>query len=258
MITSADYKLMVARFKIYLGSLTIQDSVIQKHINLKVRHTYHVVSNSMLIARSTGLSQPDIQLTRAIALVHDIGRFQQFISYGTFDDSLSVNHAEFGVQLLTDLDFFNGIGDQSTRSIIILALLNHNIPAADPGLDDRTLLFAHLLRDADKLDIWEILTTRNIVNTIIESDEPESYMVPDVIYESFQNRHTVPPVAAQTMNDFRLLRLSWIYDMNFSATFRLIVNRDYVNRILSRIPPSDKKNEIGRIIQEYVAQRASL
>jgi HD-GYP domain-containing protein (c-di-GMP phosphodiesterase class II) len=97
MISSEDFKKLVARFKAYYESLVVPDQLTQEHIDLKVKHTYHVISNTMYIARKLGLSEPAIQLAKTIALVHDIGRFQQFITFGTFDDRLSVNHADLGV-----------------------------------------------------------------------------------------------------------------------------------------------------------------
>jgi hypothetical protein len=60
------------------------------------------------------------------------------------------------------------------------------------------------------------------------------------------------------MNDYRLLRLSWIYDMNFPPTFGLIIKRDYATKILAKIPPSLKKDEIANIIHCYIKQNAVL
>jgi putative nucleotidyltransferase with HDIG domain len=256
MISSEDFNHLLDRFKAYLTSLSIPDSFTREHIDLKVKHTYHVISNSMLIGHGIGLSEPDVQLARIIALVHDIGRFQQFISFGTFDDSLSVNHAELGISVLADLKFLEGIADALVQNIILQSVLNHNIPRVDPGLGERTLLFSRLLRDADKLDIWEILTVRNVVNTILEHSEPEFYDVPMDIYESFINQQVVPAEAALTINDYRLLRLSWIYDMNFPVTYKLIASRDYATKILTRIPPSEKKKAVEKIIHDFIAQHA--
>ena len=70
----------------------------------------------------------------------------------------------------------------------------------------------------------------------------------------FRNGQIVP--SAVSMNDYRLLRLSWIYDMNFPATFALILKHDYLPKILAKIPPSNEKDEIAGIILEYVTRRS--
>jgi putative nucleotidyltransferase with HDIG domain len=258
MISSEDFKKLVARFKAYYESLVVPDQLTQEHIDLKVKHTYHVISNTMYIARKLGLSEPAIQLAKTIALVHDIGRFQQFITFGTFDDRLSVNHADLGVKILHESDFFSGIPDTALHAIIMQSILNHNIPRINPNLEERVLLFSSLIRDADKLDIWEILTIRDVVFKILDQESPDTYEVSDEIYNCYQAGQVVPDIYAETMNDYRLLRLSWIYDMNFPPTFGLIIKRDYATKILAKIPPSLKKDEIANIIHCYIKQNAVL
>jgi|WetSurSiteA1Bulk_404760.scaffolds.fasta_scaffold03187_5 putative nucleotidyltransferase with HDIG domain len=256
MISTENYKVLLSRFKDYITSLRVPDAFSRRHIDLKVEHTYHVISNIQQIARLTGFSEADIRLAKTIALVHDIGRFQQFITYATFDDAVSINHAELGIKILHESGFFDGMTGHADYPVIIRSVLNHNVAVVNPALDDRTFLFTRLLRDADKLDIWEILTIRNVVNRILEETEQDAYEVPDEIVTCFRNSLTVPPELAQSMNDYRLLRLSWIYDMNFPATFALIIKREYAARILAKIPPSGKKDTIAGIIRQYIVQHA--
>lgn len=45
--------------------------------DLKVIHTYKVVENSNKIATLMNLSEEDIKLAEIIALLHDIGRFEE-------------------------------------------------------------------------------------------------------------------------------------------------------------------------------------
>jgi len=79
MISTDDFRMLVQQFKNYTGSLMIPDQYMQDHIDLKVRHTYDVIGNIRIIAKDSGLPENDIQLAKIIALVHDIGRFQQFL-----------------------------------------------------------------------------------------------------------------------------------------------------------------------------------
>jgi len=53
-----------------------------------------------------------------------------------------------------------------------------------------------------------------------------------------------------------LLRLSWIFDMNFPATFGLVLKRDYIAKILAKVPSSAEKNEIEGIIYRFVHEKA--
>lgn len=243
------------RFRDYVNSLDNNDPFVQEHLDLKVEHTFRVVRNITEIAGNLGLDKSRIETARLIALVHDIGRFEQFIKYKTFDDSLSVNHAELGVHILMNTGFLNE-PDESEWALIKGAVMNHNTARLNPGLDKQVMHFARLIRDADKVDIWYILTQRNVINKILEDrPEEESYDVPEHILESF--RKGIGVEYAESINDIRLLRLSWIYDMNFPATFELVLTRGYITAILAKIPPSREKEEIAGIIFDYARERAA-
>jgi putative nucleotidyltransferase with HDIG domain len=256
MISSPRFMQVNTRFREYLKSLQIPDATTQNHINFKVDHTYRVVNNILILAKETGMSDGDTELAAIIALLHDVGRFEQFIRHKTFDDKTSVNHAALGVEIMQTASLLNGEMTEEEHKLVYKAILNHNLSALDHALDERTLHFSKLIRDADKLDIWEIMTSRDVVFTIIQEEKAAEYHVPDAIYQSFQSGQIVPGVCAHSMNDFRLLRLSWIYDMNFPATYQLILQRDYVSKIMVRIPPSERLTTIAGIIRQHIVRQA--
>ena len=69
-------------------------------IKLKIDHTYRVAGLCQRIAESLGLSEPDVDIAWLLGMLHDIGRFEQIMRFGTFNDVQSVDHAEFGADLL--------------------------------------------------------------------------------------------------------------------------------------------------------------
>ena len=69
-------------------------------IKLKIDHTYRVAGLCQSIAESLGLSEPDVDIAWLLGMLHDIGRFEQIRRFGTFSDADSVDHAEFGADLL--------------------------------------------------------------------------------------------------------------------------------------------------------------
>ena len=69
-------------------------------IKLKIEHTYRVAGLCQRIAESLGLSEPDVDIAWLLGMLHDIGRFEQIRRFGTFNDAQSVDHAEFGADLL--------------------------------------------------------------------------------------------------------------------------------------------------------------
>ena len=78
-------------FKEYINNYDNQND---PGFNLKVIHTYHVVDNAKMIANKLGLSSEDCELAELIALLHDIGRFDELKNLKRFD-SVGNDHAMF-------------------------------------------------------------------------------------------------------------------------------------------------------------------
>jgi putative nucleotidyltransferase with HDIG domain len=249
------YKILNHAFIKHVRSFGKLEDRVRDHFDLKINHTYHVVRNIQQIARQEGFDERSVQLARIIALFHDIGRFRQFRDYGTFNDAVSLNHAELsvsiihdeGIDLLIPADFI----DLITRTI-----LQHNLFRISETADDQVILFSKLLRDADKIDIWKLQSETDIVYALENYLPADHYHIPDEIYQSFMENHVVSVQYASSINDFRLLRLGWIFDMNFPATFSILLNKGYAQAILARIPDSCRLQEITGVVLNYMDLRA--
>jgi len=252
-----NFNLIRERFNLYLQSLDITEDFLHEHVYFKVEHTYRVIANSIYLANHIGLSQEETSLAKIIALLHDIGRFSQFLKYRTFDDSISVNHAELGVNIIKERGILKENVNGIDELLIIRSILNHNLPRLNGEADDRILLFSKIIRDADKMDIWKILSLQNVVHKILTNEiKDPSYAIPNVIQDCFRNGQTVPSGSARSMNDYRLLRLSWIFDMNFVATYQWIIKHGLVDEILAKIPYSPEKEEITSIIHACLKDKS--
>lgn len=239
----------------YVDSLSATDARIKAHFDLKVWHTFRVVRNIGDIARSEGFSAEIANMARVIGLLHDIGRFRQFMEYGTFDDSISINHAEMAVRVLSR----EGIGDLfPTRELEIItrAILQHNIPVITDTDDPEVYLHARLIRDADKSDIWKIAAETDVMYTLDAEKQDGNYIIPPAIHDSFRKNQIVRVGTATCLNDYHLLRLAWIFDMNFASTFSLLLNKDHASTILAKLPSSETLTEITGIIRDYMVLRA--
>jgi len=238
----------------YLDSLPVDEEEIREHFLIKKTHTYRVVHEIHSIAMQSRLSSRETELARIIALFHDMGRFEQFIQYRTFNDDISENHAGIAIRVLQQQHFLSSF-DEKTATIIITAIENHNIPVLPEISDPEVLLFSRLLRDADKLDIWKLTLDQNVAFTIRNEKEADHYRVPEMILSRIREGRIVLLQFAESMNDFRLLRLSWVFDMNFPATFSIIEKKGYIGKILAKIPEFPEKKEISAILHNYCRTR---
>lgn len=66
------------------------------------------------------------------------------------------------------------------------------------------------------------------------------------------NKKTDCPFAEllKTTTDFKILLLSWIYDLNFSASLRLLSDKGYMQRIASELPQTKEIKKASEILEE--------
>ena len=82
-------------FERYLDQYDREDD----KIKLKIVHTYGVVRCMNQITKKMGLSKEERKLAELIALLHDIGRFEQLKRFGSFEPGL-MDHAAYGAEIL--------------------------------------------------------------------------------------------------------------------------------------------------------------
>ena len=91
------YPLAQQEFESYLNGYDREND----RIKLKIIHTYGVVKQAEELAGRMHLSAEDTDLARLIALLHDIGRFEQLKRYDSFEPG-TMDHAAYGVKVLFD------------------------------------------------------------------------------------------------------------------------------------------------------------
>ena len=71
-------------------------------MKLKLNHTLRVEKLSRRIAIEENFSDEEIKISTLCGLLHDIGRFEQFQRYSSFNDSKNEDHANLGVKVLME------------------------------------------------------------------------------------------------------------------------------------------------------------
>lgn len=163
-------------------------------IALKIAHTYRVADYCEQIAKSIGLSDDEVEFAWLSGMLHDIGRFEQVKRYNTFIDSQSVDHAEFGADLLFGENGFIGdyIDDRLWDPMLEIVIRQHNKYRMDAAISGKTLVFCNILRDADKVDIFRVnveTPMEEIYN--VSSDVLFSSGVSEKVMEQVRERHAI-------------------------------------------------------------------
>ena len=146
----------------FLEYASAYDDGSDTRIKLKIIHTQRVTEVLEQLTAALPLSESDRELAYLCAVYHDIGRFEQLKRYHTFLDYKSIDHAQLGCEILRQGDFLGELSDRE-REQVLTAIGNHNRLAIEDGLDEKTLLFAKLIRDADKCDIFRVFAQEDPV-----------------------------------------------------------------------------------------------
>lgn len=215
--------------------------LIQGNLDLKAEHTWRVCRVIRDIGESLCLSEKDLCIAEVTGLLHDIGRFEQYSRYGTFADHKSENHALLSVRIIQDSRILHGFEPDDAR-IILRSVECHNHASLPRGESERCLLFLKLLRDADKIDIWRVVTgyyreAENNRNRSLELDLPDADQISEPVYEALMEGRLVSMADLRTLQDFKLLQIGWIYDINFPRTFRIVREKKYLESIREALPP---------------------
>ena len=241
-----NYNKALKEFKKYLNNYDLNDGMIQ----LKVRHTYGVVSLSEYIAIDLKLSEEDIELAKLIALLHDIARFEQAKEFGDYRDYKNVDHAELAIKILFEDNLIrNFIDEDKYDSIILKAIKNHNKLQIEEGLNDKELLHAKIIRDADKTDNFRVKANDSFEDILNSSKEKlENDIITDKIYNDFMNNKIIINNERKSDMDCWISYIAYIFDYNFSSGLKYIKDNNYINILVDRI--NYKKNDTKKKMEE--------
>jgi putative nucleotidyltransferase with HDIG domain len=236
----------------YVRSFKSSDKELQQNINLKVSHTKRVCTQIKNISRKLGLSEDESALAEIIALLHDIGRFEQITRYKTYNDSISEDHAELGIKILQEHALLNRF-ENSTQDVIRCSIKNHNKKSLPVYENEKCLFFTKLLRDADKLDILKVVTSYYLgknrkENGMVILNLADTPGISTEVYEALINKKTVDIKLVRNLNDFKLLQAGWIYDINFQPSLDIIRESQFIEMIREVLPESKEINEIFDVI----------
>ena len=236
---------MIEEFNKYVSNYDLNN----KDIRLKYNHSFRVMELSEKYANLLGLYEEDIKLAKTIGLLHDIGRFEQLAVYNTYNDSKSIDHADYSVEQLFDKgEIKRFYKNKNHWDIIRLAIKNHNKYAITGVSDDRSLLHCHLIRDTDKLDILYNWSTLHDIFPIDEDIKFSSNVI-----TSIRNHESVKKEDIKNSSDRNACFMAFIFDIHFDECVGEAYN--YIKKVYNELKHKEIYKEAMEIIDNYVKER---
>jgi hypothetical protein len=241
----------------YIGGYYGDDEYVNANLKLKEDHSRRTCEEMRYLADELALTAEQRRIAETTALFHDIGRFKQFAEYRTYNDHKSVGHCRLSVEILRQTNVLGGL-EEAEKEIIEKAIEYHGCRELPSDLDGECLLFSKLLRDADKLDIFNISVDcykqhrENPAEYELEVDFPDVPEYSAEVIEAILNEQRFDYSKLRTWNDMKLLQLGWVYDVNFTATLKRIRERKFLEKIVDFLPQTGDIEKVKEKIFEYV------
>jgi len=248
-------------FSDYCSSFYSSDSGDQKNISLKEEHTFRVCQNICEITAGLSLDDSRKMLAETVALFHDIGRFPQYAKYKTFRDSISVNHGLLGAQTIVEKGLLRNLSEEE-QEIIIQSVTFHNAFSVPKKEKAEIVFFIQLIRDADKLDIWRVFLEyyegpEESRASAVGLGLPDLPGYSEDVLSRIYHKEIISLSNIRSLNDFKLLQLSWIFDLNFRPSFALLAQGDYIRRLAGCLPGTEEMKRAVEFLTEYAAMKTS-
>ena len=251
-----DRQKALAAFEEYTSNYDIAD----EKVRLKIEHTYRVCALCEEIAKASGFDDNEIEIAWLTGLLHDVGRFEQLRRYGTFVDAESIDHAEFGANILfKENKIKDYIDDASEDELLEKAVRCHSAYRVPDHYTEREKKFANLLRDADKIDILKVnilFPLEEIYN--VTTHELKNCTVTEEVLQAFYEKHAVLRSLKKTPVDNVVGHISLVYELVYPVSIRIMQEQGYLERLMDFHSELDETNrqfeEIRQRMRAYIAE----
>jgi len=221
---------LIQRYYAYVDTFRDAKSELPLLLRLKLDHSARVAVEARIVTKSEGWSKSFRHTGTACALLHDTARYLQFHAFGTFRDSDSFDHADHAVDIISQQGWLNDL-PADEHPAILTAIRLHNKRELPPLLAGFEADLAHMVRDTDKLDIFQIL--EKAVNDGSLASNPEiAWKLPMTgapnpeVVEAVSNGQTVSYDAVRSLTDFVLIQVGWLNGgLHFKTSMRLAIER---------------------------------
>jgi len=238
-MTRTELQMLEERWRCYVDRFRTDGALHPMH-QLKLEHSIRVSADARAIAEGMSWSTEEVNLTEAVGLFHDTARFPQFQKYQSFSDVDTVDHGDLGFQTIIEEGLLDGLADEPC-TLILHSVQHHNKKHLPEELSAQEEKHLRLIRDADRLDIfyvcWHAIHTGHI------HEHPEMAMgidfngpPTDAVIDQFERGEAIDYRNLNSMVDRFVLQLSWIHDLSYDATKRIVRERGILDQFVDVLP----------------------
>ncbi len=244
-------------FRDYVGRFRDEEEHLAPMMDLKVAHTARVALLCRTIAEQSDWSTERSNLAEAGGWLHDVGRFSQWAEFGTYRDRDSVDHAARGHEVLRTESLLE-TAIPKERDALLDSVRLHNKLALPDSLSPSTRALCEIVRDADKLDIFDVVYDhlgKGQLGRLVPALSPEPHANPDIVH-AIGHSHGASYAGVQTQADFVLISVSWAYELTSRAAAQIANAKNAVGRLAPHLPDDGGVQDAVARAAAFLHQRA--
>jgi hypothetical protein len=77
------------------------------------------------------------------------------------------------------------------------------------------------------------------------------------VYRKVVDGEVVPYSELKNLNDFKLLQMGWVFDLNFNFSLRRVRERGFMEKIRDSMPPSEMADEVYARVRTHLEERCT-
>lgn len=216
----------------------------------KYYHSIRVMDLSRLIAKYANFNDNDAEIAAIVGLLHDYARFKQWTEYKTYSDINSIDHGDLAVQMLFDNNEISNYSlNKDNYDEIYDAIKYHNKKNIPDNLSEHNKLLCKVVRDADKLDIFYLLSINKFL--FAEDDNEITQQINDAFYKEV----SIDRKLVTNSSDDIILSLAMVFDLNFKYSFEYLYNTNLIWKMYDNIKNKEKFKKYFDYVDKYIQGR---
>ena len=237
-------------FEEYIKKIDMNNS----YAKAKYFHSLKSMDLARIIASNFNIfNEEELVVIELIALFHDIGNFDQK-NYNYLDNQ-GEDSTMKSIHVLFDEGLLRKITEETKYDTIIkLGIFCHNKDALPQNIDEKTACICNIMKDVYKLE-----ELRMVINYPYVDNRIDTYPS-TLVYNEFKLFKKVNSKMSDNNADNILIILSNIFDLKYKTSHNLILEKEFISKIVNSLIYEDKKVEkffkqIENVLNTYIKKK---
>jgi hypothetical protein len=172
-----------------------------------------------------------------------------------------VNHGRLGSEVIATENLLASLPPDE-QELILDAVRFHNAYVIPEGLDTNKKFFLKMIRDADKLDIWRVFAEQFSMDrseraSAADLGLPDLPAYSDSLLTCLHDKKQATLSGLKTLNDFKIMQLTWVYDLNFAVSHRILSDSGHLDNIIALLPQDDTIAEAVSVLRSHIKDKSA-